>query len=993
LGTLQDPAFATVTFTQITNQLCFASMPTPSINNDGSRFVLACDADLTPGAPGNPDSITQVYLWIRGTGLTQLTSAAQFSYPAVISADGTHIVFMSAADLTPGAPGNPNHNAQLFLWSETGGFTQLTNLSTARAFFANSNVSINANGTRVAFASIGDVTPGAPGNADGNSELFLWTQATGLTQLTNTPTSSTFISTYQPSINADGTRIAFISNADLTPNAPGNPNHTDELFHWTQGVGFTQLTTGGAGSPSLNADGTRIAFHSRADLTPGAPGNADHNTELFLWTENVGFTQITNTTNIASPSTTIASGEASLNADGTRIAFLSLADLTPGAPGNADYNQELFLWTQDTGFAQLTNTSSTLSFFINTFTPSISGDGHSIAFISTADLTPGNPGNRLAESRYFLADISTSTSTLPVLSVSPSSLDFGPVPVNTSKDLTLTVTNTGGSTLTGSATTTAPFNLPSGAAFSLTAGQSQDITVRFSPTSAGTFVSNVTFTSNGGTASPVVRGTGAVPHIDSVSPAFNSVGAVVLVNGSLFGATQGSSTIRVCTVAPQVRHWDAAAIAIVVPTLPVGTACQVQVTTSAGPSNTVTLTVIAPATISGFVRDPLGRGIRRASVAINPTAPSVVTTQSSGFYSKSGLPAGDYMITPLLNGYAFTPSYQRVTISTTSVSNVNFTGNPILPLITKLNPTTGSATTPVIIKGTGFGTTPGQVNFGSTAVTNISSSNWTNTRITVSAPVGTGSVAVTVTTAQGTSNTSAFTYLPPVRTTMLIPSGNFQVLISLSTDTPVITGTSLTQHIVIHNVAGRWYFVTPSASSGVTGTTFDPHGLGFLIGPQQTRGLGSITFPRGTHLRLTADDTLHLARLDLQTVSLLLARGLDIVWRMVTSHPLSGDAANDLVAESETVQDLTGSALDNLMRIPIFSLAIHLYRGDYIAAVNDVPGALCSAVSAWLPANGCDTVNAWSFYQLYINFLDTARFLIETNFFYPDTESLTFTAR
>ena len=48
---------------------------------------------------------------------------------------------------------------------------------------------------------------------------------------------------------------------------------------------MTQLTdtTGGRNdSPTINADGARIAFSSNRDLTPGSPGNADGSEEIFL---------------------------------------------------------------------------------------------------------------------------------------------------------------------------------------------------------------------------------------------------------------------------------------------------------------------------------------------------------------------------------------------------------------------------------------------------------------------------------------------------------------------------------------------------------------------------------------------------------------------------------------------------------------------------------------------------------------------------------------
>lgn len=140
---------------------------------------------------------------------------------------------------------------------------------------------------------------------------------------------------YSPSINANGTRIAFISNGDPIGD---NPDGNDELFLWIQGTGITQITDTVGGSsvcPSINSDGTRIAFCYTGDLTGD---NADGNREIFLWIEGSGFTQVTNTTGgfNASPS---------INAAGTRIAFESNRDLTPapGGPGNSDANEEIFL--------------------------------------------------------------------------------------------------------------------------------------------------------------------------------------------------------------------------------------------------------------------------------------------------------------------------------------------------------------------------------------------------------------------------------------------------------------------------------------------------------------------------------------------------------------------------------------------------------------------------------------------------------------------------
>ncbi|MEW6268883.1 MAG: S8 family serine peptidase, partial [Thermodesulfobacteriota bacterium] len=95
----------------------------------------------------------------------------------------------------------------------------------------------------------------------------------------------------------------------------------------------------------------------------------------------------------------------------------------------------------------------------------------------------------------------------PAIGVTPASADLGAVAVGSSLDASFVVENAGGGTLTGQATTAAPFSIVSGGAYSLTAGQRQVVTVRFAPTSAGDFFGNVAFTGGGG-ASRTVRGAG-----------------------------------------------------------------------------------------------------------------------------------------------------------------------------------------------------------------------------------------------------------------------------------------------------------------------------------------------------------------------------------------------------------------------------------------------------------------------------------------------------
>jgi hypothetical protein len=100
---------------------------------------------------------------------------------------------------------------------------------------------------------------------------------------------------------------------------------------------------------------------------------------------------------------------------------------------------------------------------------------------------------------YEYAGVNTN----PVVSVSPSSLDFGVVSTNTTTDRSMTVWNVGVGTLSGTATVPAPFSIISGGSYSLGANQSQTVTVRYMPTAAGNHSANVTLSGGGGAVASV----------------------------------------------------------------------------------------------------------------------------------------------------------------------------------------------------------------------------------------------------------------------------------------------------------------------------------------------------------------------------------------------------------------------------------------------------------------------------------------------------------
>lgn len=154
--------------------------------------------------------------------------------------------------------------------------------SSATPFFADDNrePTISDDGKIIAFISTRDLVPGV-GNADFNPELFICTVADkSLIQATKTSDPTPGIGTIfqtNPSLSADGSKVAFMSSANLTTtNNASNPDNNAEIYLGTisgGGVTFKQVTRtlNGVGNTNVLSPGRRlsrngelIAFESRA---------------------------------------------------------------------------------------------------------------------------------------------------------------------------------------------------------------------------------------------------------------------------------------------------------------------------------------------------------------------------------------------------------------------------------------------------------------------------------------------------------------------------------------------------------------------------------------------------------------------------------------------------------------------------------------------------------------------------------------------------------
>ncbi len=249
-----------------------------------------------------------------------------------------------------------------------------------------SRPSINSNGNFVAFRTGANINDGNP---DGNSEIYLYNNFNGIfTQVTVTTVG---ITNNDPSINSSGTRIVFHSDGNFNGN---NLDGNDEIFLFDSSSGLiTQITdtnSGGNFTPSISGNGNFVAFQSDSNISGG---NSEGNSEIFLY--NIS----TNTFSQLTDEQTGNSFNASINENGTRIAFQSSADINGTNP---EGNHEIYLAD--------TNTDTIISITKTTVGgntgPSIDGLGTRIAFIGRANINGGNPNGN---PEIFLFDLANNS--------------------------------------------------------------------------------------------------------------------------------------------------------------------------------------------------------------------------------------------------------------------------------------------------------------------------------------------------------------------------------------------------------------------------------------------------------------------------------------------------------------------------------------------------------------------------------------------------------
>lgn len=408
--------------------------------------------------------------------LTQLTSAISSIGVTVRGAsyDGKRIVFESINDYTGE---NADLNNEIFVYDiDLRRVIQITKTENLKDPADETKITLNVrnntpvisgDGRSIVFTSNARLTDAA--NDEGNQEIYLAfmprdSTTPSFTRITDTGNNADgeeikeIFTNYQPVVNADGTRIAFVStrrafralengtgpftvslegaNRDLQPDANGEIfvyDVTAKVYRQVTisrdeeaTVGFT--VRGFNSSPQLSGNGQRLVFVSAFNY-PGANANknADFNGEIHLY--EVGdaantFRQLTETTGTAAvpfnqPVNVLASFTRAFDFSGNKLVFESAGDLTGS---NADKTRELYLADlsgAQPSYRQVTNQATAeLATSDFAFLPSLNGAGTMITFNSTINLVPAatsstttDNGDRSKE--IFSYDIAASTPSAP----------------------------------------------------------------------------------------------------------------------------------------------------------------------------------------------------------------------------------------------------------------------------------------------------------------------------------------------------------------------------------------------------------------------------------------------------------------------------------------------------------------------------------------------------------------------------------------------------
>jgi Tol biopolymer transport system component len=359
----------------------------PSISADGRYIVFESSAYNLVDRDTNYKS--DIFLKDTLTGATTLVSTSSsgtqgnnHSSNPYISADGKHVVFESEASNL--VDGDTNGYGDIFIKDiQTGVITLVsTSSSGVQGIFDSSNPSISADGKYVVFDSFSSNL--VDGDTNDTLDIFLKDIQEGTLTLVSTSSSgiqgTRYYSSQNPSISADGRYVAFESQAANL--VSGDTGVWQDIFLKDIQTGETTLVSASSSgsqewhdsyNPSISADGRYVIFER---YTSG------YKRDIFLKDTQTGALTMVSTSSSGEVGND-ASNNPSISADGRYVTFGSAASNL--VSGDTNGYGDIFLKDTQTGTTILVASASSSGDLGNGYSsPSISGDGSNIAFVSGA---------------------------------------------------------------------------------------------------------------------------------------------------------------------------------------------------------------------------------------------------------------------------------------------------------------------------------------------------------------------------------------------------------------------------------------------------------------------------------------------------------------------------------------------------------------------------------------------------------------------------------
>ncbi len=344
------------------------------------------------------------------------SNADNSSFNPSISADGRYVVFQSSASNL--VAGDTNDNWDVFRRDLATG--DIVRVSVAdnetQANLGSYHPSISADGRYVAFYSNATNLVGGD-DTNGQTDVFVRDLTAGTTVRVTVADDETQANGYSfnPSISADGRYVAFYSIANNLVGGD-DTNSTNDVFVRDLTAGTTvrvsvaddeTQATNDSYDPSISADGQRVAFASLATNLVGGD-DTNNRSDVFLRDLTDGTTTRVSVDSAEAQALGDDSYFPSISADGLFVAFYSFAPNL--VTGDTNVSSDVFLRDLTAGTTVRVSVDSAEAQANGySYNPSISANGRYVAFSSEAsNLVAGDTNSR---SDVFVRDLTEGTTT------------------------------------------------------------------------------------------------------------------------------------------------------------------------------------------------------------------------------------------------------------------------------------------------------------------------------------------------------------------------------------------------------------------------------------------------------------------------------------------------------------------------------------------------------------------------------------------------------